>query len=240
MQTTAVTADLVQAAQRGDREALERLLARYYDRVRRTVSIRMGVRVRSWTDSVDIMTRTFLKALQKFDAFEMRDESSLLRWLVRIAEGMIRDAVDERNADRRNPDRESPIEFRSPSGTAVQAPLPDPATSITQAIGRSEDRELVDTAIAALAEADRELLLAYYYLDMSWEQIAEQAGELAPGAGKAERARAAEVVRKRAAAARARLAVELQRQRGLRGPGGSGADTRPPDATWERREDERP
>lgn len=208
------TVDLVKAAQGGERAALERLLERYYDRVRRAVGIRMGPRVRSWTDSVDIMTRTFLKALQKFDTFEMRDESSLLRWLVKIAEGMIRDAADERNAARRDPDRESPLEFVTPSGTAVQLPLAAAATSITRGLGRSEDKDLVDAAIAGLAEADRELLVQYYYLDMSWEEIAEHCGEVAAGADRPTRDRAAEVVRKRAAVARARLAIELQRRRG--------------------------
>ncbi len=221
--TAAVTVDLVKAAQAGDRQALERVLERYYERVRRAVGIRMGPRVRSWTDSVDIMTRTFLKALEKFDTFEMRDESSLLRWLVKIAEGMIHDAADERNAARRNPDRESPLEYVSPSGTSVQAPLPDPTTSLTRGLGKSEDKELVDTAIAALAEPDRELLLQYYYLDMSWEDIAEQQGALAPGADKAARDRAAEVMRKRAAVARARLAIELQRRRGGSGASGDAA-----------------
>lgn len=213
MNTAAVTVDLVKAAQAGNRDALERVLERYYERVRRTVGIRMGQRVRSWTDSVDIMTRTFLKALEKFDTFEMRDESSLLRWLVKIAEGMIRDAADERNAGCRNPDREAPLEYVSPSGTAVQMPLPDPTTSVTGGLGRSEDRDLVDAAIAGLAEDDRELLVQYYYLDMSWEDIAEQHGALANGADKATRERAAEVMRKRAAVARARLAIELQRRR---------------------------
>ncbi|MBL8728335.1 MAG: sigma-70 family RNA polymerase sigma factor [Planctomycetes bacterium] len=214
MKPATLTVDLVKAAQGGERAALERLLERYYDRVRRAVGIRMGPRVRSWTDSVDIMTRTFLKALQKFDTFEMRDESSLLRWLVKIAEGMIRDAADERNAARRDPDRESPLEFVTPSGTAVQLPLAAAATSITRGLGRSEDKDLVDAAIAGLAEADRELLVQYYYLDMSWEEIAEHCGEVAAGADRPTRDRAAEVVRKRAAVARARLAIELQRRRG--------------------------
>jgi RNA polymerase sigma factor (sigma-70 family) len=213
MHPATITVDLVKAAQGGERAALERLMERYYDRVRRAVGIRMGPRVRSWTDSVDIMSRTFLKALQKFDTFEMRDESSLLRWLVKIAEGMIHDAADERNAACRDPARESPLEFVTPDGAVVQVPLAAASTSVTRGLGRAEDKELVDNAIAGLAAADRELLLQYYYLDMSWEQIAEQHGELAADADKATRDRAAEVVRKRAAVARARLAIELQRRR---------------------------
>ncbi len=215
------TVELVRLAKAGDREALEAVLGRYYDRVQRAVRIRMGARVRSWTDSVDIMTRTFMKALEKFDTFEMRNDSSLLRWLVTIAEGMIRDAADERNAKKRDPDRESPIERTSAAGTTVHVPLADPATTITSQMGRSEDRELVDRAIEALDPGDRELLVEHYYMDASFEEIAERAGLLDRDADVARRQQAADAVRKRAAAARARLAIQLQRLRGR--SGGAGA-----------------
>jgi len=217
------TVELVRLAKAGDREALEAVLGRYYDRVQRAVRIRMGDRVRSWTDSVDIMTRTFMKALEKFDAFEMRNDSSLLRWLVTIAEGMIRDAADERNAKKRDPDRESPIERTSAAGTAVQVPLADPATTITSQMGRNEDRDLVDRAIEALAPEDRELLVEHYYMDASFDEIAERAGLIAAGADLARRQQAADAVRKRAATARARLAILLQRLRGRGGGSGGGA-----------------
>ncbi len=213
----ALTIDLVRRAQAGDREALERVLSRYYDRVRRAVSIRMGPRVRSWTDSVDIMTRTFLKALEKFDTFEVRDESSLLRWLVTIAEGMICDAADERNAQKRDPDRERSMDSTTPSGTAKFAPLSDPATTIMSQVGRNEDRELVDLAIQRLEPADRDLLVQFYYLDATFEEIAEGLELASPKDEPARRLKAADVVRKRTAAARARLAAQLL---ALRGKGG--------------------
>ena len=226
MTNPAVTMELVRQAQAGDRESLERVLERYYDRVRRAVSIRMGPRVRSWTDSVDIMTRTFMKALEKFDAFEMRNESSLLQWLVKIAEGMIHDAADERNAACRNPDREKSMDAGSSGGaekTAVHSPLPDPATTIMSDLGKREDRGLVDRAIAAMDEADRDILVQYYYLDMTWEEIAEKQGALAAGADATRRTQAADTMRKRAAAARARLAIQLQRMRRSEGDRGAAA-----------------
>lgn len=222
MTDPAITLVLVQKAQAGDREALEQVLDRYYDRVRRTVSIRMGPRVRSWTDSVDIMTRTFLKALEKFDAFEMRHESSLLRWLVTIAEGMIRDAADERNAARRNPDRERPIDFGAADATAAPRPLPAAGTSLTNELARREDADLVDRAIEGLDPADREILLQHYYLEMSWEEIAQESGGCAADDDKERRDRAADVQRKRAALARSRLAIQLQKLRGGAGPDAAG------------------
>lgn len=217
------TVELVRLAKAGDREALEAVLGRYYDRVQRAVRIRMGARVRSWTDSVDIMTRTFMKALEKFDTFEMRNDSSLLRWLVTIAEGMIRDAADERNARKRDPGRETPIERESAAGTQISLPLADPATTITSQMGRSEDRELVDRAIEELDPHDRELLVDHYYMDASFEEIAERAGLLDRDADLARRQQAADAVRKRAATARARLAIQLQRLRGRGGGAGAGA-----------------
>ena len=210
--------ELVRRAQSGDREALERVLERYYDRVRRAVSIKMGPRVRTWTDSVDIMTRTFLKALEKFDSFEMRSDGALQSWLVTIACGMIRDAADERNAAMRDPDRETPIVVSNADGTTGELPLADPARRIVTDLGVREDGEAVDRAIANLAESDRELLLQYYFYDMSWEEIASRSGDLPTGADRKKREQAADAVRKRAMAARARLAIELQRQRGPAGP----------------------
>lgn len=195
------TADLVRRAQGGDRAALEHLFARYYDRVRRIVGIRMGARVRTWTDSVDIMTRTLLKAAEKLPGFEPRDDASLLQWLVAIAEGMVRDAVDERNAASRSPDRETP---------ATPA-LPDGGATPPSRLASDENALLVDAAIEALPAADRDLLLRHYFLGRSWAGIAVDLGDHPAS------------VRRRAHVARARLAIELQRRRTWPGPSGSAA-----------------
>jgi len=213
MANDAVTVDLVRLAQAGDRDALERLLHRYYDRVRRVVGIRMGPGVRRWTDSVDIMSRTLMKALQKFDTFEWRDESSLMSWLVKISEGMIRGAVDEQHAAKRDPGRERSLDFQPDDATSPVAPLPDPATTLSKTIGRNEDRDLVDVAIRNLEPADRDLLVEFYYLDTPWEEIAVRLEAVGKDASADERAKAADKMRKRADTARARLAIELQRLR---------------------------
>lgn len=213
MSNDAVTVDLVRLAQAGDRAALEVVFHRYYDRVRRVVGIRMGAGVRRWTDSGDIMSRTFLKAFQKFDTFEWRDERSLLNWLVTISEGMIHGAIDEQHAQKRAPERERSIDFQPADASSPVAPLPDPATTLTGQIGRNEDRELVDRAIRSLESGDRDLLIEFYYLDTPWEEIAVRLGVVPAEAGADERAKAAEKVRKRADGARARLAIALQRLR---------------------------
>lgn len=214
MQPT-ITMELVRQAQGGDKAAIERILERYYDRVRRAVGIRMGARARRWCDSGDIMTVTFLKALEKFDAFEMRSEGALQKWLVTIACGMIRDAADMVGAGtKRDADREAPIVARRADGTTGELPLADPARRIVTELGVREDSAAVDAAMANLAEEDRELLLQFYFYEMTWEEIAEQAAALPADADKPQRDKAADAVRKRAMAARARLAIELQRQRG--------------------------
>lgn len=214
MSNDTVTVDLVRLAQAGNRPALERVLDRYYERVRRTITVRMGPGVRRWTDSVDIMSRTLMKALEKFDTFEMRDERSLLNWLVKISEGMIRGAVDEQHAAKRAPERERSLDDQRDDRKASMAPLPDPATTITGQIGRNEDRHLVDLAISNLDAADREILVQFYYLDTPWEEIAELSGLVPKDADATAREQAADKVRKRAATARARLAIALQRLRG--------------------------
>lgn len=209
-----ITMELVRQAQAGDRAALERIFERYYDRVKRAIGIRMGPQVRSWAESGDIMARTFMKALEKFDAFEWRGDASLLKWLVTIGCGMVRDVKDQLTAQRRDHGRAVPMHVDRPDGSNAELQLPDPGARISRDLGVREDKEVVDRALENLEPDDREILLCYYFYEMSWEQIAEHLGMVeADEPSEKTRKDAADAARKRGATARARLAIEIQRLR---------------------------
>ncbi|MEM7235185.1 MAG: sigma factor, partial [Planctomycetota bacterium] len=89
-----LTLELVQDAQAGNREALNRLLDRYSNRVRTIIRLRLGSKLRERVDSVDILQETLIEAIQGFDRFEMRDEGSLINWLSKLAERKILNARD--------------------------------------------------------------------------------------------------------------------------------------------------
>src|SRR5215510_4046005 len=70
--------NLVRRAQDGDREALQELVLRYQDRVRRLVRIRMGPTFDGVLDSLDLSQDTWLAALRGLQGLQARDHFSII------------------------------------------------------------------------------------------------------------------------------------------------------------------
>ena len=113
-----VSLDLVRRAQGGDDQALNKLVERYYDRVRRIVRLRLGNNLRECVDSADILQNTFIAAVQSFQAFEMREEASLINWLSRLAQHQI---IASTNAVRGFGCRRPRLSRMSPAASAPAA-----------------------------------------------------------------------------------------------------------------------
>ncbi len=183
------TLDLVHAAQGGDRRALERLLARYEERVRRIVRLRLGVALRSRLESGDILQQVLLEAFKSLDRFEAQDEAGFLAWLSTIAEHRIRDAADYHGSEKRDPSREKPLDSSGSgdSGDTHPAPSPalvDSATTPPERAARAEQVERLETCLAELPEADRELVVLRDYIGLSWAEVAERTGRPSPDAAR--------------------------------------------------------
>jgi RNA polymerase sigma-70 factor (ECF subfamily) len=170
--------DLVLRAQAGDEAALNRLVERYYDRVRRIVRMRLGPKLRQSVESCDILQETFIAAVRALSNFEMRDEASLINWLSRLAERQIIAQHDHQSAKKRDQDRNVRMHGShapSTSGSLAGAPVDD-RTSPPDAAAREERRLLVERCIAALPEEYRELIILSDYTGASWEAVAEATG----------------------------------------------------------------
>lgn len=167
-----LSVDLVRRAQGGDRAALDRLFARYYERVRRIVRVRLGRELRSALDSSDILQDTFGAAVTAFDRFEMRDEASLIRWLATLAERQITDAVDRHGAQKRDRKREVPLERPSVAGQDPEDGSPRPPEHAAS----EEETALVDAALRELPEEYRELILWRDYAGAEWDVVARETG----------------------------------------------------------------
>ncbi len=169
---------LVRKAQDGDREALNRLFERYYDRIYRIVRIRMGAKLRTVLDSYDIVQETCAVAVRKIGDFQPRDHASLIQWLARIAENQIHDATDKMNAIRRDKSKEVALDAvtardgESYPGLQLSTGGPGPSTIIAN----SELKEIYDSCVEALPQEYRELILLREYAGASWEDITEKVG----------------------------------------------------------------
>ena len=177
------TLALVHAAQGGDRVALDRLLARYQERVRRIVRLRLGPALRSQLESGDILQQVLLDAFRSLDRYEPRDEAGFLAWLAGIAEHRIRDAADFHTSDKRDAARVQSLTHDTDSSTPGQ-PLTDPRSAPPETASRAEQVERLEACLAGLPEADRELVVLRDYVGLSWAEVAERTGSPSPDAAR--------------------------------------------------------
>jgi RNA polymerase sigma-70 factor (ECF subfamily) len=170
-----ITIDLLQRAQGGNKEALNRLFDRYYERVRRIVRLRLGNRLRQRVESGDILQETFIAAVGDFDRFEVRDEASFINWLSKIAERQVLAAADYFGAQKRNTAREVPLVTHDTSGRIGLDPA-ETGLGPGEEADRVEQTRLVEECIEALPETYKELIILRNYAGASWDVVAEETG----------------------------------------------------------------
>lgn len=162
---------LLARAQDGDTHALNELFARYYERLRRIVRIRLGQEARRLVDSGDIVQETFHAALAGLVDLRVSDDGELLRWFARVAENRIRDEIDRQRAQKRAAEREKALEVAT-----EKSGLADGVTEPPDAAYKREVREVLDLAIAGLPEEYREAVLLRDFCGADWEHIARRLG----------------------------------------------------------------
>lgn len=173
------TFELVRKAQGGDRDALERLFARYYERLRRSVRARLGQRLRTVLESGDILQAAFAKAFATFDRFELRHEGSFLHWLAEIAVHQIGDAADHHGAKKRT--APAPV-------VSLQAPAGDGSGEVAQLVPgadsgpversvRGEQEVLVEEALDQLVAEHRQVIVLRDFDGLEWREVAARLGK---------------------------------------------------------------
>jgi DNA-directed RNA polymerase specialized sigma24 family protein len=168
-----LTLELIRRAQSGDRDALERLWERYYERVRRIVRVRLRAPMRRRLDSGAILQETFLTAIRSLGPHDLRDEGAFINRLARLAEQQIRAAPDDQDG----------------GGLAGTDPSPGgPAPSGRTA--RIGDIARVEAALEHLPDEYREVIILRDYAGATWDLIAEQTQRPGPDAARRLHARA--------------------------------------------------
>jgi RNA polymerase sigma-70 factor (ECF subfamily) len=165
------TWDLVKKAQGGDGDSMNRLFARYYERVRRNVRARLGAQLRQQLETADILQPAFAKAFENFDRFEMRDEKSLLHWLAEYAQGQLHDAADKANAQKRRAPA-PPVRLDESHDGLVRMEVPAKDRSPSECAGAAEDQAAVEACLDELPEHYRRVIVLRDYDGLEWLEIA--------------------------------------------------------------------
>jgi RNA polymerase sigma-70 factor (ECF subfamily) len=146
--------DAVEACQRGEREAFDRLVVRYQREV-----YRLCYRyVNNHEDANDLTQEVFLRAWRAIGRFKGR--SAFSTWLYRIAVN----ACLNFRAVRRVPVRELP------------EALADPSADASARMERDDEARRVREAVSRLPEKQRATLILKVYHDMTHQEVAEVLG----------------------------------------------------------------
>ena len=170
--------DLVRRAQDGQLDAFDRLFERYYPRVRKLASLRLGPALRSRMESEDIAQEALVEAIRGFEHFELRDEGSLIHWLARIVENTIRRSARDAGRLKRDRARELALEHLQgsiASGSLCFEPAGD-GPSPSEIVGGLESRERLEAALDELEDQHREVILLRYWASADWGTVAELTG----------------------------------------------------------------
>lgn len=153
------TADLLLLIRNGDERARDRLVRRYFERLRRFAHGRLPARARGMVETDDLVQSSFVRTFKHIERFEVHREGAFLAYLRKVLLNQIRTEI--RRAERR-PQAGAGLE-------SIEAGDPSP---IERVIG-SEVLERWERALATLTEEQREAVILRVELGFPYRMIAE-------------------------------------------------------------------
>src|SRR6266704_915014 len=107
---TADTQELLDQAKRGDGQAVEALLARHRDAVRRMIELRLDAAIVQRVDASDVVQEVLLEVSRRLQEYLRKPAMPFHLWLRHIAKDHLIDAHRRHHqAQKRGVDREQPI-----------------------------------------------------------------------------------------------------------------------------------
>jgi len=154
---------LVSRYQQGNEEAFKSLLHRHKSRV--YTSIYLIVKDRYVAE--DLLQETFIKVVNTIKSGRYNEEGKFLPWVCRIAHNM---AIDHFRKEKRHP------EITLEDGSAVFDSLQFSGNAIElQEIGR-ENKKWLRQCVKELPVEQKQVLIMRHFLNMSFQEIADQTG----------------------------------------------------------------
>jgi RNA polymerase sigma factor (sigma-70 family) len=164
------TSELIRRVREGDRESLERLMARHVAPLRRFASGRLPRWARDLADTDDLVQDTLLRTFSKMDAFEVRGAGALHAYLRQAVMNRLRDEL-------RRKGRVPPLVDISNMELAGQG------SPLEETIGREAAARYV-AALARLEPEERELIIGRVVMEYSFADLADMLGKPTPDAAR--------------------------------------------------------
>ena len=181
------TQDLLQSVAGGDASAVNRLMDRHRDAVRRMIQMRLDHAVARRVDASDVVQDVMLEASQRLQDYLKNPGMPFHLWLRQLAKDRIIDMHRRhRGAQRRSVDREqnmSGLGKDEQSAADLVALLRDAELTPAAAALRKEMEERFMVALDQLEENDREIIVMRHFEHLGNSDVAEALGLSPPAAG---------------------------------------------------------
>jgi RNA polymerase sigma-70 factor, ECF subfamily len=174
------TEELLDKVRKGEAEAVDGLLAAHREPLRRMIGLRIDPALAARLDASDVVQDVLLEAHRRLSDYLRNPVMPFQLWLRHIAKDHLIDAHRRhRVAKRRSLDREQPLgpaRFNDESSFDLAGQLLDQGpTPASEAVQRELQRRL-ETAVAALPDADREVILLRHGEQLSNQETAAALG----------------------------------------------------------------
>jgi RNA polymerase sigma-70 factor, ECF subfamily len=166
----ASSVELLQRAQSGDAEAVNRLVDIYLLPLRRWASGRLPRWARDLSDTQDLVQDAVLSTLKRLQDFQPTRDGALHAYLRTAVMNRIRDEI--RRVHRR------------PFQTELDEEVPGTGASPFVAASEKEVFERYESALGQLREEEREIVIARLDFELTYEQIAVALGRPSPDAAR--------------------------------------------------------
>jgi RNA polymerase sigma-70 factor (ECF subfamily) len=179
------TQEILDGARRGDPDAVNRLLDRHRESLRRLVQLRLDRKLARRVDASDIVQDVLLEANGRLDDYLRDPKMPFHLWLRHLAQDRMIDMHRQhRGAQRRSLDREQALaapSFGDQSSFDLAAQLRDHELTPAAATIRKELEARFLAALDELDEEDREILLMRHFEQLGNSETADVLG-LSPAA----------------------------------------------------------
>ena len=168
------TAHLLTSMSSGDPGAIHALLVKYQDKIHRLARIKLGQKLRSKMDSMDIVQDALLTALESLkDSVTasrpktFSSEPELLAWLYRIVESRIVDVGRHFNAGKRDMSSETSLD-----DTDIRRSVEKKGAAKLNPVSDWEDMILLESLLDQIKEEEKDLLVDRDIYEFSFQEMA--------------------------------------------------------------------
>src|SRR5436190_7049868 len=170
------TDQLLDQARQGRAEAVEQLLPRHREPVRRMIDLRLDPAIVQRVDASDVVQEVMLEASRRLQDYLKNPTMPFLLWLRHLAKDHLIDAHRRHHqAQKRGVNREQPLHrpaWADQSSLELAGQLVDAErTPASEAIQQELQRRLHE-AIAQLDDIDREVILMRHFEQLSNQEVA--------------------------------------------------------------------